>query len=117
MLLLKYYMRDYDAQMPEVKADIYLSIKAGYEQSYLSANQVTMLVGFSKGYTIEEIAFQHRMSIEETKQLLCAAFQYLETATGYYDRSFIYARKQEVKPEWLLKCAITAYEEWEEKIT
>lgn len=114
MLYIKYLIRDYEEQPIEIRCDLYLAIKTGYEQGYLKPYQVQGLLYWSEGYRLEQIAALLQLTVKETKQYLCAAFQYIETALGYYDRSLIYAYKREVKPEWVLKSQLIALEEWDE---
>lgn len=115
MLYVKYLIRDYDEQSLEVKCDLYLAIKSGYEQGYLKNYQVQGILLYSQGWRLEQIAHMIHISVEETKQYLCAAFQYIETAIGYYDRSLIYAYKGQMKAEWLLKSQVVALEEWSDE--
>lgn len=114
MLYVKLLLRDYAEQSLEVQCDLYLAIKTGYEQGFLKWYQVQGIELWSLGYRIEQIASMVHMTVEEMKQYLCAAFQYIESALEYYDRSIIWQYKHECKPEWILKSQVEALEKWED---
>jgi DNA-binding CsgD family transcriptional regulator len=113
MLYVKYLLREYLTVPIEVKADLLHAIVRGYQQSLLTAHQVTCLKFWIFGYRASEIAERVQLTTEQVQQLLLRAFRVIETLTMYTDQTIILKHKGRIQPEWIAKSDFICATEWE----
>ena len=112
MLLVKLLLFEYNKQSIETKVDLYNTIRDGYFNGDLSISQIRALILWSGQYTPIEISAALLMDEQAVKDMLCAAFRYLENKTHYSDYNVIRSSRGTVTPEQLARCEHYAKEEW-----
>ena len=108
MLYVRLLLENYDRVSTDVRCDLYVALRDGYKTGALSSLQITAIYLLTQGFNALEISTKLNTDIAEH---LTAAIRFISTYLNYKDEHVIYARKGEIKQEWLLK-AQTLAESW-----
>jgi hypothetical protein len=108
MLLLKYYLEDYEQLDIETRCDIYTALRDGYKEGTLSRQQIQSIVLYVYGYSLEEISARLK---QPALELVTSTLLYLESKTRITDYGIIMKHKGEVQAQWMSKAQKIAHEE------
>lgn len=103
MLLVKYILEDFDTQTIETQTDIYSAIRVGLQTGLLKHSQVSMLITYAMGYTLQEIATTVQYSFEQVKELVIAACTCIAELSGYTDERVMFNHKGRIEDTWIAK--------------
>lgn len=112
MLLVKYILEDFDTQTIETQTDIYSAIRVGLRTGLLQSGQISLLITYAMGYSIQEIAMAVQYSAEQVKELIISACRCIAELSGYTDERLFYSNKGRIDAVWIAKrnTLITAME-------